>query len=316
MALAASAAFVAARVNPEIQLVAATVDHGWHAKSGEIARRTGQLCAEWGIEHYVLTPHPGPVTDTSEAVSQGGGLEAVAREDRYRLLHELGRQRDADAILVGHTRDDQAETVLMGLARGSGLRSLAGMDEIRGLVCRPFLDLARQDTQQICSDLSIPTWQDPANQDRRFLRVRTRHEAVPAVSAAFGQDVTVPLARTARLVRQDLHCLEELAQKALDQATAWNGDAVRSDRDPTDRQGVVLSLDIDTLATLHPAILGRVVQSAAKRAGCDAAALGSRHVDAVSKLVAQWRGQGPAQLPGKVEVARAGKKLEFRQLVG
>lgn len=309
MALAACTAFVAARLSPSIEVVAATVDHGWHSDSRAVADRVGQLCADWSIEHCVLKmPHQGTVS----AARSVGGLEAAAREDRYRLLHELCHQREAAAILVGHTRDDQAETVLMGLARGSGLRSLAGMDDIRGLVYRPFLDLSRRDTQEICHDLDIPVWEDPANHDRRFLRVRTRHEALPAVSAAFGQDVTLPLARTATLVRQDLHFLEGQAEAALDQALVRHTEGSELGQAC---QRVVLRLNVRVLETLHPAILGRVLQGAAKRAGCDAAALGSRHVDAVARLVGQWRGQGPTQLPGKVEVARRNGQLEFRQLI-
>lgn len=299
MALLASIVFVAARVDSPCRVIAATVDHGWHDKSTQVAERAGRVCQKLAVEHHILKA---PVA-TKSATSVSGGLEAHARSVRYELLRQLCDEMSSGALFIGHTRDDQAETVLMGLARGSGLRSLAGMEPDRGLVRRPFLSLSRDQTHAVCRDLGIDVWHDPANADPRFLRVRTRTVAIPVLSETFGQDVSVPLARTATLVRQDLECLDELADVLYRQARTEAGSST-----------TCVALDVKLLATAHNALLSRVVRLAALDADCPQAALGSRHIDAVVQLVTHWRGQGAIQIPGKVEVKRNKGLLLFAPL--
>lgn len=298
IALVASLAFEAARTTPTCRVIAATVDHHWHPESTQVAQQVGQICGDLGVEHHILAAP----TDQPQAPS--GGLEAHARNIRYALLEQLCNKTSATALFVGHTRNDQAETVLMGLARGSGLRSLAGMEPRRGLLRRPFLALSRHQTHTVCHDLNLPTWHDPANTDPRFLRVRTRRAAIPTLSEAFSQDVTIPLARTATLVRQDLDCLDQIAADLYHQVRTTTP---ASQTTPADH----IAITIKPLATAHIAILSRVVRLAAIDAGCPPAALGSRHIDAAVRLITHWKGQGATQLPGSVDAYREDSLLLF-----
>ena len=148
-----------------------------------------------------------PLTSTSRVAV---GPEAAARQARYRALDAEARARAA-TVLLGHTLDDQAETVLLGLARGSGSRSLAGMVPRAGHLVRPFLQIRRTTTEQVCAELGLEPWQDPHNSDRRFTRVRVRDTVLPTLEAELGPGVAEAWRRTAELVRDDNELLDQLA---------------------------------------------------------------------------------------------------------
>src|SRR5579863_5592218 len=213
LALAAALAFVAPRAG--LRAGAVTVDHGLQEGSAARAASVAAVLAGLGLD---------PVRTASVSVEVGtgraGGPEAAARTARYAALGRVAAGDGAAAVLLGHTLDDQAETVLLGLARGSGPRSLAGMPPRRGVFRRPLLGVRRTVTTAACEALGLRPWADPHNADRRFARVRVRLDALPAREGAIGPGVAEALARTAGQLRDDAEVLDEIAQ-----AQRMRGDA-------------------------------------------------------------------------------------------
>jgi tRNA(Ile)-lysidine synthase len=199
------------------------------------------------------------------------------------------RSRPVDAVLLGHTLDDQAETVLLGLGRGSGPRSLAGMPAVDGLVRRPFLGLRRADTERICSESGLPWWVDPHNADRGFRRSRLRHEVLPLLEDVLDGGVAEALARTADQLRADTALLDELAGEVADPC------------------------DVALLAGMPPALRTRVLRRAALEAGADGSELAAVHVAELDRLVTDWHGQTRVELPGRVSATRVGDAITFAQ---
>ena len=191
LALAAALAFVAPRAG--LRAGGVTVDHGLQDGSDGRAASVTTALAGLGLD---------PVRCVAVRVESAGGPEAAARTARYEALSRVAAETGAVAVLLGHTLDDQAETVLLGLARGSGPRSLAGMPPRRGVFRRPLLGLRRPVTASACAALGLEPWQDPHNGDRRFARVRVRLDALPALEAAVGPGVAEALARTADQARR------------------------------------------------------------------------------------------------------------------
>ncbi|MFC5814026.1 tRNA lysidine(34) synthetase TilS [Nonomuraea harbinensis] len=280
LALAAALGFVAPRAGLRAGLV--TVDHQLQEGSDVRARRVAELAGELGLESgEVLT-----VT-----VGTAGGPEAAAREARYRALGEAAERAGAAAVLLGHTRDDQAETVLLGLARGSGPRSLAGMAPRSGLYRRPLLDLPRRVTVAACAALGLTPWDDPHNDDPRYTRVRVRSRVLPVLEKELGPGVAEALARTAGLARDDADALDEWA------------DTVYHDCALSDISGR-LTLSVEALERVPAAVRRRVLRRAAIAAGAPSGALSATHVHAVERLVTSWRGQKAVDLPGRVSAVR------------
>ncbi|MGW5015396.1 tRNA lysidine(34) synthetase TilS, partial [Micromonospora chalcea] len=220
-----------------------------------------------------------------------GGPEAAAREARYEALAAAAHRHHAAGVLLGHTRDDQAETVLLALARGAGPRGLSGMPESRDLdgvsLLRPLLDIPRADTRDACAALGLDPWADPHNADPAYARARVRSDALPALVDALGPGVVANLARTARLLAADNAALDALADAALAD--------VRADG---------RALSVDGLAGLPAAVRTRVLHTWARELGAAPAALSHSHVAALDALVTDWRGQGPVHLPGGHQVRR------------
>src|SRR5215468_2146940 len=203
LALAAALAHEAPRQG--LRAGGVTVDHGLQPGSAERARRVAAVLAGLGLDPVEVVP-------VTVAAGPGtGGPEAAARGARYRALDGAARRTGASAILLAHSLDDQAETVLLGLARGSGARSLAGMPPSRGRYRRPLLGVRRATLRDACAELGLVPWQDPHNHDFRFARARVRHQALPALEAALGPGVAEALARTAGQLRADAECLDDLA---------------------------------------------------------------------------------------------------------
>ncbi|MFC4912206.1 tRNA lysidine(34) synthetase TilS [Actinomadura gamaensis] len=291
LALAAALAFEAPRSGRPAGGV--TVDHGLQDGSDEHAERVVRVMASLGLD---------PAGSVAVEVGTEGGPENAARVARYEALGRTARRLRASAVLLGHTRDDQAETVLLGLARGSGARSLAGMPPsfVRSDVRyeRPLLDLDRATTQRACEALGLKPWDDPHNDDPSYTRVRVRREALPALQRTLGPGVSEALARTARLLRDDADALDAFAEDALTRA----------------RDGASASeggLSVEVLEGLPKAVRTRVLRTAAIEAGSPAGTLAAVHVDDVDRLVTGWRGQLHVDLPGGIRAYRRCGRLLF-----
>jgi tRNA(Ile)-lysidine synthase len=224
----------------------------------------------------------------------GQGPEAAAREARYAVLEEVADRMGSRTVLLGHTLDDQAETVLLGLTRGSGGRALAGMRPGFGPFRRPLLEVRRTQTEAACRAQGIAFWRDPHNEDPRFTRSRVRHRVLPVLEAELGPGVATALARTAAILREDADTLDDYAEAALGEVSGPDG------------------LDAGALASRPAAVLMRVLRLAALAAGCPASELFRVHVVALADL-ARGPGGRQVQLPGHVTAYRAGDWLRFRR---
>jgi tRNA(Ile)-lysidine synthetase-like protein len=301
---------------------AVVVDHRVQAGSAAVAARAGAACEGLGLD---------PVLVRAVHVGGAGGPEAAARRARYAALEAAARETGAAAVLLGHTLDDQAETVLLGLARGSGPRSLAGMAPVRGPFRRPLLGLRRADTLAACAALGLEPWHDPTNDaDGGPLRSRVRGVVLPLLERELGPGVAEALARTAAQLRADSDALDAQAADLLVRAAAGNDDDGRDDDGHDDdgrdddghhagarhttghcaaghRLAGHRGLDVDALASSAPAVRLRALRLAALAAG--AGALRAEHVAALDALVTRWHGQGPVALPGGVVGHRACGRL-------
>ena len=284
LALAAALAFVAPRAG--LRAGGVTVDHGLQQFSAERATALAARMCKLGLD---------PALNIK--VTPAKDHEAAARAARYEALDQAATSHHAKTVLLGHTLDDQAETVLLGLARGSGSRSLAGMPARRGLYRRPLLGLRRATTAAACAELGLDPWQDPHNHDFRFTRVRVRHQLMPVLEEALGPGVAEALARTAGQLRADAECLDDLA---FAESGQLRGDC----SDPA-------GLDARYLKDLPAAIRTRVLRDAAIMAGCPPGALTARHVERIEDLVTGWRGQRWVDLPGGVRARRQDGKVWF-----
>ncbi|WP_372730160.1 tRNA lysidine(34) synthetase TilS [Nocardioides sp.] len=265
-------------------VVGATVDHGLQEGSGAQAERVVAQMAGLGVAETVGA--------RVRVEGEGLGPEAAARQARYAVLAEMGERFDAAAILLGHTRDDQAETVLLGLARGSGGRSLAGMRRSFDRYRRPLLDVSRADTVTACQVEGIEYWSDPHNADPRFTRSRVRRRVLPVLEDELGPGVTETLARTAEQLREDMDHLDDLAAAAYDEF-----------------EGV---LEVERLLVQSTAVRTRILRLAALAAGAPASELFHEHVKAMNALVVAWSGQKWVDLPGHLRCFRENGRLTFR----
>jgi len=284
LALAAALAFVAPRAG--LRAGGVTVDHGLQQGSAERATALAALMCKLGLDPAL-----------SSKVTPAKDNEGAARAARYNALDHTARESGAQTILLGHTLDDQAETVLLGLARGSGSRSLAGMPVRRGVYRRPLLGVRRATTAAACAELGLDPWQDPHNHDFRFTRARVRHQLMPVLAEVLGPGVAEALARTAGQLRADAECLDDLA---FAESGQLRGDC----SDPA-------GLDAKQLKDLPSAIRTRVLRDAAIMAGCPHGALTAGHVERIAELVTGWRGQRWVDLPGGVRARRRDGKVWF-----
>ncbi len=248
---------LAAGVLPTTALI---VDHGLQSGSAQVAENAREQAMSLGcVDAKVLTV----------SVGSEGGPEAAARAARYAAL---GSARGGAPVLIGHTLDDQAETVLLGLGRGSGPRSISGIRTYDPPWCRPILHIRRAATEAACAALGVTPWQDPHNADRRFTRSRLRHEVLPLLEDVLGGGVAESLARTATALQEDGVVLDRLTEYA--QPAAADGDG----------------LDAETLASMPVAIRLRVIRSWLLEGG--ARNLTDKQIRGVDALVVSWRGQG------------------------
>lgn len=288
LALAAAAAFVVPRGGGTVG--ALVVDHGLQVDSSGVADRAAEQCRALGLM---------PVEVLGVAVAATGeGPESAARDVRLTALTDAAERHGAAAVLLGHTRDDQAEQVLLGLARGSGARSLAGIPHARPAragstvqFVRPLLSVARSTTEGTCRDLGLTPWTDPHNSDDTFARVRARR-VLPILERELGPGVSAALARSADLLRDDAEALDDAARTAYD---GLGG----------------LPWPVSRLTDLPPAVRRRVWRELALRSGSPSGALTAEHLRGVDLLVTHWRGQGPVDLPGGLRVHRRGHVISL-----
>jgi tRNA(Ile)-lysidine synthase len=297
LALLAATAFEAHK--RALHVLGVTVDHGLQEGSADHAARVVRQMAELGADETV--------TVTVSVTASGQGPEAAAREARYAVLEEVAQRSGASTVLLGHTLDDQAETVLLGLTRGSGGRSLAGMrrlfrlgrDEERGTCfARPLLDVTRAQTEAACRAEGIEWWEDPHNADPRFTRSRVRHRVLPVLEEELGPGVSAALARTADQLRLDMWTLDEIAEEAFLQVPRLDG-----------------GYDTGPLESMLPGVASRVIRLILLHAGCPPAELFRVHINAVEALTegADFEHAGKqVQLPGHVTAYRESGLLKLR----
>jgi tRNA(Ile)-lysidine synthase len=283
LALAAATAFEATRAG--VGAGAVIVDHALQPGSADVAARAAQQARDLGLD---------PVLVRSVVVGTEGGPEAAARSARYLALDAAATEMGAPLVLLGHTLDDQAETVLLGLARGSGATSLHGMAALSGIYARPLLGIRRVTTVQFCLDSGLEPWTDPQNSDVAFSRVRVRNEVLPLLERELGPGVAEALARTAEQLREDSdaldHFAEEIAEELADLAESG------------------ISLPVRALATNPAALRQRLIRLAVESEFH--VSLSRAQTLEVARLVTHWHGQKALDLPG-VRVERQGGLLIF-----
>lgn len=283
LALAAVAAYFGRRGHVDghpVSVGAVVVDHQLQPGSAAVAATTARTLEELGLS---------PVTiRTVDVASSGAGPEAAARDARHAALEAAADEAGAAAILLGHTLDDQAEQVLLGLARGSGTRSLAGMRPARGRLLRPFLGLRRADTLEICRVEDLEPWHDPSNTDPVYARSRTRVEVLPLLEDKLGPGVAESLARTAAILQLDADYLEDVANDTFERLRQQTGEEI--------------SLPEAGLRDLAPAVRFRVIAKAAAAVGGQQPSY--QRLLAAEALLRRQGSAGPVELPGGVSVFR------------
>ena len=256
-----------------LKVIGVTIDHQLQNGSAEQAKKVStQISIPCIIEKVEVK-----ITD---------GLESSARRARYAALEKCARENNAVAVLLGHTKDDQAETVLLGLTRGSGARSLSGMSEASGIYVRPFLEITRQQTLKACAELKLEPWNDPHNDDESFLRVKVRKNVLPVMESELGPGIKDALTRSAKLLRDDADALDQIAMEF------WQSHK---------------SLEVEQLTKLSKAVRTRVLRLALFERGITQ--LSAEQVGQVEALISNWKGQGEVSLPSGVKVSRISGRL-------
>ena len=283
LALAAALAFEGPKLG--LRIGAVIVDHGIQAETAKVAKDTAEQLGELGFPLVEIV--------TVEVGSEGG-LEAAARAARYEAIDEVAATHDAKFVLLGHTLGDQAETVLLGLARGSGARSLSGMAELTGRYLRPLLTVTRRETVEVCEATDLKFWDDPHNREERFSRVRVRELVLPVLEKELGPGIAESLARTADQLREDADALDQLAENAYQALSRSSSNSIE--------------LSIDGLSKLPEAIRYRVIRIAGTALDGH---FHRTHVLEIDRLLTNWHGQKPLTVPG-VRVERQGENIVLK----
>ena len=260
-----------------------TVDHQLQSQSSVQAEKVVAALKTMGIEKIHVIKVDVDITD---------GLEASARRARYKVFQQALETYGSKVFLLGHTKNDQAEGVLLGLARGSGTKSLSGMAEISGPFIRPFLNVDRSTTQAACVESGIEYWNDPHNLNTEFTRVRVRESILPLIEKEIGPGIVDALSRSAKILREDATALDEWAERVFDEVN------------PSD-------IEISLLADLPIAVRSRVLRLAIYDAGAPSGSISATHLAPIEAFVSDWRGQGHTSLPGGVKVCRISGRLSL-----
>jgi tRNA(Ile)-lysidine synthase len=260
----------------QTKVIPVVVDHGLQDGSAQITSQTISKLKEIGYTQVETAVAQVKITD---------GLEASARRARYQIFNQFIDTYRPKYFILAHTLNDQAETVLLGLARGSGARSLSGMAVENNIYVRPLLKISRQTTVAACHEGGIEIWSDPHNDDLRFARVRARKNALPILEENLGPGITEALVRSADLLRDDADALDSFALEYFAQT------------DP-------LNLSVNELERLPRAIRTRVLRLAIYQAGAPAGSLSAEHINGAEALISDWHGQKELSLPGDVKLLR------------
>ncbi|WP_372468336.1 tRNA lysidine(34) synthetase TilS [Microbacterium maritypicum] len=284
LALAAATAFEASKLG--LRAASLTVDHGLQDDSAEVASTAAQAAAALGLDPLIVRVQ----------VDGEGGPEAAARDARYRVLRDAAADVRAAAVLLGHTLDDQAETVLLGLARGSGATSLQGMapsreddDGLRWV--RPLLGVRRETTRAFCAASDLEVWDDPHNVDDRYARVRARERVLPVLEAELGPGIAEALVRTAEQLREDAEAFDEMIHETIE--------------DIVEHAEAGISVSVAALAANPAALRNRIIRLVVDSEF--GVSLTRTQTIEVARLVTDWRGQGPIDLPGCAAVRQGGR---------
>jgi tRNA(Ile)-lysidine synthase len=287
LALAAAVAFEAPKRG--LTAISITVDHGLQPGSDAVAADAARAAAGLGLDARVVT-----VTVSAD----GAGPEAAARDARYRALVEAARDAGGAPVLTAHTLDDQAETVLLGLARGAGATSLSGMSPVTErdgiLLVRPFLAVRRTETEAACAAQHLEPWHDPHNDDARFARVRVRRTVMPVLESELGPGVAEALARTAQQLQEDAAAFAEMIDETIE--------------DIVEHAEAGIAVSASALAANPAALRHRIIRHVVA-AEFHTSLTRSQTLE-VARLVTDWTGQGPIDLPG-CRARRAGALVVF-----
>jgi tRNA(Ile)-lysidine synthase len=284
LALAWTAQFVAKKNNFFVS--AAVIDHQLFDTSAEVALAAKHKLNKLGIAEVEIIQ--------VDVVNKSEGIEAAARDARYQALRNYGQEITAKFILLGHTQEDQVETVLMRLTRGSGARSLQGMAQFKENFVRPFLHLRRQEVRDSLSSIDLVAWEDPMNYSDKFLRSKIRNQLLPKLVEVLGDGIFEAIDRTALQIRDD--------NAALDLIT----------RDAMALSQIETSCEVDILIAQPKAIRTRILRQMMLNAGVPAASLANSHIEATDQLIVNWHGQGEVALPGKLWASRKSGLLAIK----
>lgn len=269
--------------NLNLELVAVIVDHGLQPNSADVATSAKKKLESIGYSNIFVGKANVIITD---------GMEASARRARYQVFHQALETYGSSVFLLGHTKNDQAEGVLLGLARGSGTKSLSGMQEVSGPFIRPFLNIDRLTTQAACVESGIEFWIDPHNLNPEFTRVRVRENILPLLEEEIGPGIIDALSRSAKILREDATALDGWAEQVFAQIDPAN-------------------IEVSFLADLPIAIRSRVIRLAIYAVGAPSGSISASHLEPIEALVSDWRGQGHTSLPGGVKVCRISGRLSL-----
>jgi len=261
-----------------LNAIAITIDHQLQENSHLQAEKVSAQLKEIGYVQVIVQ---------KVVVSLDSGLEAGARDARYAAIAQSVEETKAVKVFLGHTHNDQAETVLLGLARGSGARSLSAMAAENGMYLRPLLSITRNETEAACDEWGLKYWNDPHNLNTEFTRVKIRREVIPYLEEHLDPGISRALVRTASLLRDDADALD-----------LW------AEREATD-------LECERLATLPKAIRTRIIRRAALAAGATPGKLTYEQIGAIDALICAWKGQGEVSLAGGVKVERISGRLSL-----
>lgn len=265
------------------QVHVVSIDHQLQEITSQISQQVATLANNFGFTTHII---PIDIPET------GNGAEADARTARYSAFDTIITDHNLEAFLIGHTKSDQAEQVMLGLLRGSGTRSISGIPERRGVFVRPFLNvLNRAETQKVCNENLVTYWCDPHNDSTDYNRVNIR-KLIKETETVTGQNIVEPLVRTAKISTEDADALDFYATVAYDTIVSsdWN---------------------IDTLLTVPVAIRKRVYRNklislniATDKVSFDALA-------SIETLISDWHGQKVNNITSNLMVTRVDNRIVF-----
>jgi len=268
------------------RLIPVVIDHDLQPGSADVAAKVVKQLQSWGLKEIFVA---------KAQVVMSDGIEASARRARYQIFSQALDTYSAKYFFLAHTQNDQAETVLLGLTRGSGSKSLSGMSDVNGKFIRPLLDISRERTEQLCHEAGLDFWIDPHNSDLKFTRVRVRKDILPLMEQELGPGIKEALSRSAQLLREDNEALDLWSQQefAAHQAQKSEG------------------FEIDYLLALPKAVRSRLLRLAIYALGTPSGTLSAEHLSPIEALITDWKGQGEVSLPGGVKVARISGRLSL-----